>query len=116
MLCFVDAEWVRQHGVRTAPVAPIQVRLADGRVLTSDRELRCRLTLDGYCMPTQAFRVVPLGSKGCFVILGMTWLTAHKPVVEWAEGTATFTCPQGSVVLRSRRYCGKEAFAFTLSH
>ena len=111
-LCFVDAEWVRQHGVRTAPVAPIQVRLADGRVLTSDRELRCRLTLDGYCMPTQAFRVVPLGSKGCSVILGMTWLTAHKPVVEWDEGTATLTCPQGSVVLRSRRYRGKEAFAF----
>ena len=111
-LCFVDAEWVRRHGVRTTPVAPIQVRLADGRILVSDRELRCRLTMDGYCMPTQAFRVVPLGSKGCSVILGMTWLTAHKPMVDWAEGTATLTRPQGSVVLRSQRYRKDEAFAF----
>ena len=111
-LCFVDAEWVRQHGVATTPVAPIQVRLADGRTLVSDRELRCSLTMDGYPMPTQAFRVVPLGSKGCSVILGMTWLTAHKPVVDWAGGTATLARPQGSVVLRSQRYRDKEAFSF----
>ena len=109
---FITVEWVRHNGLRTAPVAPIQVRLADGRTLTSDRELQCRLTLDGYSMPPQAFRVVLLGSKGCSVILGMTWLTSHQPVVDWAEGTATLTRSQGSVVLRSQRFRGRDAFSF----
>ena len=63
---------------------PLQVKIADGGVLTCDCEWWCQGT-----MFRSNLKVLPLG--GYDVIIGMDWLQAHNPMgIDWVGKRLVF--------------------------
>ncbi len=95
-----DDGFVRANGLtlRTL-VRPLPVRNVDGSPNkmgsvkhTTIQRLRIRMAEDAYHDETVEFYVTTLGEHD--IILGMDWLQAHNPEINWAEPRLAFTrCP-----------------------
>jgi len=80
-LNFIHECLVTALGLVTEPCPPIEVSLADGRVLTHvNRQVTLKFTIAGVPQ-TQTFFVAPLGVHS--IILGMPWLETVNPDIDW---------------------------------
>ena len=71
---------------RKLPPSRLNVRLANGKIVsTRKRVVNVHYTLDGLPLEDE-FIVLDMDDK-FDVILGMPWLTTHRPVVDWTRRT-----------------------------
>jgi hypothetical protein len=89
-MSFVDPTFAEQAGLPFAE-KPLRVTLADGREITSSRSSTVPMAIKG----TQhqeyiELQQVPLSHYP--VILGLSWLRAHNPVINWMDGTINMNC------------------------
>ena len=80
-LNFINESLVSALSLATESCSPIQVSLADGRVLAhSNRQVTLKFTIAGVPQ-IQTFIVAPLGIHS--IILGMPWLETVNPDIDW---------------------------------
>ena len=88
---YISEKVVKHLSLRTTPMPKNEkVKLADGRI--HEVTLHCPdlpIRLDNQIRHTISPKVLPLG--GSQIILGMTWLKAHNPHIDWSAGTITLT-------------------------
>lgn len=97
----VSAEFVRRHGLSTAPDTG-NVKLADGHVNPVKRCIpRAHITIDNYQFRAP-LAVVELGI-GYDLILGQPWLRAVNPDIDWTARTAVVTHNDRNYLLREPR-------------
>ena len=79
-LNFINEALVDSLGLETQSCSPVQVRLADGRVLThASRKVSLQFTISGL-RQSQTFYVAPIGIHS--IILGMPWLESVNPLID----------------------------------
>jgi len=98
---FVDRKFVEKHGFRMDRLEkPLMVTNVDGSNNSGGRithEVECNVYYKGY-QERMKFDVCNLGRTD--VILGMPWLAAHNPEIDWERGEVKMTrCPP---------WCGKD--------
>ena len=83
----VSTQWVKEHKVKVvnARVA-IRFTFANGEQAISTQQVRTRMTI-GEWTGMVTLRVCPKLLPGVDIILGMPWLRAHNPVIDWAAGS-----------------------------
>ena len=78
-----------KKGLRTKPISPIRVKLADGDLIVTNKAVVIDYTLSNISKSFQdEFLVVPLGSFDA--ILGQQWLKRYNPLINWSEHTIDF--------------------------
>jgi transposase InsO family protein len=94
---FVSSSWVYSHSVETREVSSEgpRVEVADGRVRSCTEKIQVELNLGGYCSEVTAY-LFPL--KSFDLVLGMAWLQAEQPSINWRTREVVFTTRQGDVV------------------
>jgi hypothetical protein len=76
---FVGPAFLLQTGIPSQSVAPMQVRAANGEVLSSDHQVKdLEWWAQGYTFHT-TMRVLEMGAYDA--ILGYDWLSAHSPMM-----------------------------------
>jgi hypothetical protein len=76
---FVSSVFLVQTGIPSQPVAPVQVRVANGEVLSSDHQVKeLEWWAQGYTFHT-TMRVLEMGAYDA--ILGYDWLSTHDLMV-----------------------------------
>jgi len=92
---YIDKRFVEKHDITTRPLpTPMRVFNADGShnsdgVITHEAELI--FTIQGHTTKDW-FYVTKLGGKS--MIVGMTWLRDHNPLIDWKTGQLEFKrCP-----------------------
>ena len=100
--CFISKEIVKNHKLFTYKLSkPKKLNVIDGREILSGRvEEGCDLEfiINGHKEILSCY-VVELGHH--HIILGMSWLQKHSPLIDWKKETVSFTSP----------YCQKECLA-----
>eukprot|EP01116_Phalansterium_solitarium_P002845 TRINITY_DN1315_c0_g1_i11.p1 TRINITY_DN1315_c0_g1~~TRINITY_DN1315_c0_g1_i11.p1 ORF type:complete len:1297 (+),score=256.42 TRINITY_DN1315_c0_g1_i11:351-3893(+) len=84
---FVSTDFVRRHGLRFTPGAPVTVALPDGSTKTTTARVSARLADSaGFDGPIDfvAFDLV-----GYDAILGRTWLRKHRPQLDFGNWTVS---------------------------
>jgi len=92
---YVDRKWIDKHNISTTPLDfPLLVYNADGTPNTNGKithEVELRFIIQGHATKGW-FHVVDLGNKS--MIIGMSWLRDHNPVIDWETGRIEFKrCP-----------------------
>ena len=93
--CFMDLEFVREKKVLELRKAnPTPVEVIDGRRIMSD-SVAYETALVRFQVreheEQMSFNIIP--SPHHPVILGLPWLEAHNPNIDWQRHTLTFPCP-----------------------
>uniref|UniRef100_A0A670IL45 Gypsy retrotransposon integrase-like protein 1 n=1 Tax=Podarcis muralis TaxID=64176 RepID=A0A670IL45_PODMU len=103
---FMSKEFAAEHQIQTIPLSnPLQVTTIDGRELlggeVSQQTVPMIMRVARHTEPI-AFNVATLG--GAPIILGMSWLALHDPLVGWHQRVVSFGsayclehCKQGKV-------------------
>ena len=79
---FVSASFASTCGASLSSFAePVHVRMADGQLHRCDQRTTISFSTQGYSETLQA-TVLP-SLTGCDLILGMPWLKAHNPRIDW---------------------------------
>ena len=93
--CFIDIAFVRAHGVPVVNLPkPILVEAIDGRVLSSGAITQATIPLVlrvGSHQEELPFYLI--ASPRHPIVLGLTWLEAHNPTVDWCNRSLTFREP-----------------------
>jgi len=94
---FVSSSWVYSHQVETQKVSSggPRVEVADGRVKNCTEKIQEEFTLEGHCSNLTAY-LFPLRSFD--LVLGMAWLQAAQPSINWRKREVVFTTSHGDVV------------------
>ena len=96
--CFVNEHIAAQLKGTERSIPPVQVKIADGGILTCDNEL---VNCEWWCQGTtfcSNLKVLPLG--GYDVIIGMDWLQSHTPMrVDWLGKRMAFWADGKMVML-----------------
>ena len=92
---YVDRKFIDKHKISTSPLSiPLLVYNADGSQNANGKithEVELRFVIQGH-VTKGWFHVVDLGQKS--VIIGMSWLRAHNPIIDWVTGKLEFKrCP-----------------------
>lgn len=94
--CFVNESIAATLKGTENKIQPLQVKIADGGLMTCDREL---IGCEWWCQGTtfrSNLKVLPLG--GYDVIIGMDWLQSHNPMgIDWVGKRLAFW-DQGKLV------------------
>uniref|UniRef100_A0A803JPC4 ribonuclease H n=1 Tax=Xenopus tropicalis TaxID=8364 RepID=A0A803JPC4_XENTR len=109
--CFIDAQVVKSfHIPLRLKKVPMFIRMADGSAINSgpvtQETLPLRLSLNKKHIETLCFDVV--ASPLFPVILGLPWLRAHNPSIDWSSGKMTFCsnyCSQNCGEKSSLHFC-----------
>ena len=92
---FIDIAFVRAHGVPVVNLPkPILVEAIDGRVLSSGAITQATIPLVlrvGSHQEELPFYLI--ASPRHPIVLGLTWLEAHNPTVDWCNRSVTFREP-----------------------
>ena len=96
--CFIDVAFAQAHGVPVVCLSkPIPVEAIDGRVLSSGAITQATIPLGlrvGSHQEELAFYLI--ASPRHPIVLGLTWLEAHNPIVDWCNRSITFSKPGSS--------------------
>jgi RNase H-like domain found in reverse transcriptase/Reverse transcriptase (RNA-dependent DNA polymerase)/Integrase zinc binding domain/Chromo (CHRromatin Organisation MOdifier) domain/Retroviral aspartyl protease len=86
---FISKEFCVAEGIRTTAYdTPLDVKLADGhRVEAAEQVADAGIALGGFQDSISPAAVPLAGTQD--VILGMKWLRAHNPHIDWQKGTVT---------------------------
>jgi hypothetical protein len=89
---FISSSWAQHHNLPTTPYKQ-SVRLADGsRQPCLGLATHTPVTIGSY---TDHLDFVTIPIESYDVILGMSWLRAVNPRINWKDHTLSFTCAQG---------------------
>lgn len=82
---------------------PARVKVANGAELQCDQELlNCQWTVQNHHL-SASLKVLPLG--GFDVIVGMNWLEAFNPAIDWINKTVTLPSATGPITLQGHQFC-----------
>jgi hypothetical protein len=92
---YVDRKWLEEKKIHSRELEfPLHVYNADGSSNSNGKithEVELRFEIQGHATKGW-FHVVDLGNKK--MIIGMTWLRSHNPLIDWNTGTIEFQrCP-----------------------
>ncbi|SAL94853.1 hypothetical protein [Absidia glauca] len=87
---FVDSTFARANNLHSF-LSPVDVSLANGTVISSTHAIRSfmRITSTNHQEVIEMQRLT-LGSYP--IILGLSWLKAHDPVITWSTGVVNLPC------------------------
>jgi hypothetical protein len=91
---YINRSFVEDHSIPTRKLAnPMYARNSDGTLHSRSITHEARFTsLIQDHKSTEWFYVAELGDKD--MIIGMTWLQSHNPIIDWRTGKVEFTrCP-----------------------
>ena len=81
---------------------PARVKVANGAELQCDQELlNCQWTVQNHQL-LASLKVLPLG--GFDVIVGMDWLEAFNPAIDWINKTVTLQSETGPIQLQGHKF------------
>lgn len=88
--CFIDFDFAQRNNLHLTPISPILLRLFDGS-LVGTIFFAIDLPVTFPCGTTQdlSFYVTKLDSPST-TVLGLNWLSAFNPLVDWTARTVTF--------------------------
>ena len=128
---YVDRKWIEKNNISTSLLDfPLSVFNADGTSNTNGKithEVELRFVIQGHAT-CGWFHVVDLRNKS--MIIGMTWLKEHNPVIDWKSGQIEFQrCPKTcgadstshhiqALIIKSRTFMvdTSDAFINEISH
>jgi deoxyuridine 5'-triphosphate nucleotidohydrolase len=92
---YVDRKWLAEKNIEARPLEfPLHVYNADGSPNSNGKithEVELRFEIQGHTTKGW-FHVVDLGNKR--MIIGMSWLREHNPIIDWETGQLEFQrCP-----------------------
>lgn len=85
---FIDADFVARSGLATRSVPPVTIEMADGSEQPASRQCTVTLVVCGVKIPVTCF-VAPL-SPAFSIVLGDSWLSANRVVMDYGQRTCTF--------------------------
>lgn len=90
---YVDRKWIENKGIKTTPLEDkLFAYNADGSPNPVTHEVELRFAIQGH-ISKGWFHVVNLHNKA--MIIGMSWLRNHNPVINWETGKIEFPrCPK----------------------
>lgn len=96
---FISERMAAKFSKWTKLTTPIQVKVANGQILTCTHEISdCKLWIQDHCFTT-SLRILPL--KCYDVILGIDWLELHSPMeVHWKLKWMSFLHNDKKVILQ----------------
>ncbi len=88
--CFIDSDFVDEHGLQTSSIPPLRLSLFDGSSNTSIT----RITTLPVHFPSGEvlnidFYVTPL-DKSVSAVLGYSWLSDYNPLIDWKTHSIQF--------------------------
>jgi hypothetical protein len=89
---FIDQTFVVQHNILVIKKStPVPVEVIDGRTIASGAITHETTPLE-LCIGKHTEKIVPniISTPHHPIILGLPWLEAHNPIIEWRSGTLTF--------------------------
>lgn len=95
---FISDRLAKAHPALITLPAPVQVRVANGQVISCTQELpKCKIQIQGHCFHID-LKVLPLN---CYdIILGMDWLSSCSPMqIHWQHKWLAFQAEHKNVVL-----------------
>ena len=94
--CFIDVVFAQAHGVPVVGLSkPIPVEAINGCVLSSGAITQATIPLGlrvGSHQEELAFYLI--ASPRHPIVLGLTWLEVHNPIVDWCNHLITFSKPR----------------------
>jgi len=106
---FMNTTFARKKGFKMEKLKkPLLVRNVDGTVNAGDAityQVECNMFFKGH-MERARIDVCNLGKTE--VILGMPWLAAHNPEIDWEKGEVEMTCCPPICGKRKQKEKGKE--------
>jgi hypothetical protein len=96
---FISDRLAKAHPALITLPAPVQVRVANGQVISCTQELpKCKIQIQGHCFHID-LKVLPLN---CYdIILGMDWLSSRSPMqIHWQHKWLAFQAEHKNVVLQ----------------
>lgn len=87
---FIDADVVRQLGLNTTPLeGAVEAATLDGRLLAriTSRTEPVKLFISGNHQ--EEISLLIISSPKIPIVLGLTWLVKHNPVIDWPEARIT---------------------------
>jgi len=95
MEIFMDKDFVEEQGFKLEKLdKPVEVKNVDGMDNNKGRieyEIQCNMYFEGH---VERIRVDVYKLERTKVILGMPWLAAHNPEINWEKGEVKMTrCP-----------------------
>jgi len=102
---FMDKDFVEEQGFRLEKLdKPVEVKNVDGTDNNRGRieyEIQCNMYFKGH---VERIRVDVCKLGRTKVILGMPWLAAHNPEIDWEKGEVKMTrCPQWCTQNKERK-------------
>ena len=90
---YIDCNRIEKNGIKTIPLQfPVHAYNANGSPNHSTQEVELHFAIQGH-VTKGWFHVVNLNKKA--IIIGMSWLRTHNPVIDWKSGKLQFTrCPK----------------------
>ncbi len=89
---FIDQTFVTQHNIPVVKKStPVPVEVINGRTIASG-EITHKTTPLEFCLDKHAEKIVLniISTPHHPVILGLPWLEAHNPIIDWRSRTLTF--------------------------
>jgi hypothetical protein len=90
---FIDQTFVTQHNIRMVKKStPVPVEVIDGRTIASSA-ITHETTLLKLCIGKHTEKIVLniISTPHHPIILGLPWLEAHNPIIDWRPRTLTFS-------------------------
>jgi hypothetical protein len=90
---FIDQTFVAQHNIHVVKKStPILVEVIDGRTIASGAITHETIPLE-LCIDKHTKKIVLniISTPHHPIILGLPWLEAHKPIIDWRSRTLTFS-------------------------
>ncbi len=90
---FIDQTFVAQHNILVVKkLTPVPVEVIDGRTIASGA-ITHETTLLELCIGTHTEKIVLniISTPHHPIILGLPWLKAHNPIIDWRSRTLTFS-------------------------
>ena len=88
--CFIDFDFAKTHNLRLTSIPPIPLRLFDGSIAGNiSFSVDLPVTFPTGNTLELSFYVTKLDSPST-AVLGLNWLTAFNPLVDWSSRTISF--------------------------
>ena len=88
---FIDAAIVAKHDLPILPCPGLAVTLADGSEIKTNSVCKLQVHFAPTLMHEIVCHVVPNLTSA--LVLGIDWLTAHQPVIDWPNYTVSLPLP-----------------------
>ena len=95
--CFIDISFIRAHRIPTIRTTqPISFEAIDGRVLSSGGSYRSHYPVGtSNRAPPGGINILPHCTPRHPIVLGLSWLETHNPIVDWHNRSITFSHTPG---------------------